>query len=111
MISRKERFLQRLQQVTEAHLSDKNFGVEALCREMGLSQPTLWRKIRKLTLLSPREYIRTARLKQASLMLENDTGSVTEIATAVGFVNKSYFSKCFQEMYGVLPSLYGNKKQ
>jgi len=110
MISRKEKFLQRLQQVTEAHLSDQNFNVKSLCQEMGLSQPTLWRKIREFTHLSPTEYIRFIRLQNASLMLEKDVGTVSEIAEAVGFGNKSYFSKCFQEQFGVPPSLYRSKQ-
>jgi AraC-like DNA-binding protein len=109
MMSRSERFLQKLGQVTDAHLSDQNFGVKALCQEMEMSQPTLWRKVRELTELTPQEYIRVARLQRASKMLEKDVGTVTEIAEEVGFGNKSYFAKCFQEQFGVVPSLYRSK--
>ena len=109
MISRKEKFLQRIQQVTEAHLSDQDFDVKSLCQEMEMSQPTLWRKVRELAELTPKEYIRSIRLKHASLMLEQDVATISEIAEAVGFGNKSYFSKCFQEQFGVLPSLYRSK--
>ncbi len=110
MISRNEKFLLRIQQVTEAHLSDQDFDVKSLCREMKLSQPTLWRKVRKLISMTPQEYIRAIRLQHAGLMLADDAGSVSEIAEAVGFGNKSYFAKCFQEQFGVVPSLYRSQQ-
>lgn len=106
IISRNERFLKRLQQVTEANLSDPKFGVKFLCEQMELSQPNLWRKVQEFMHQSRQEYIRTTRLKRASLMLKNDLGTVSEIADAVGFGNKSYFARCFQGQFGVVPSQY-----
>jgi len=109
LTSRNEKFLKRLDSIIELHLSDESFGVKTLSQKMQLSDTTLWRKVRQLTHLSPQEYIRITRLQHAGLMLEKDAGSVSEIADAVGFGNKSYFSKCFQERFGVAPSLYRSK--
>ncbi len=43
-------------------------------------------------------------------MLADDAGSVSEIAAAVGFSSNSYFSKCFREQFGVVPSLYRSQQ-
>jgi len=106
MISRKEKFLHRIQQVTETHLTDRDFDVKALCQEMKMSQPTLWRKVSEVTRLAPQQYIREVRLAHAGKMLAHDVATVSEIAETVGFSNKSHFSKCFKESFGIVPSLY-----
>jgi transcriptional regulator GlxA family with amidase domain len=109
VLSRNEKFLQQLNSVIESNMSDKTFGVKSLSQSLQMSEATLWRKVRKLTLLTPNEYIRKTRLQHASFMLAKDAGSVTEIAEEVGFSNNSYFAKCFQEQFGELPSSYRRK--
>lgn len=110
MISRNEKFLQQLNSVIESHISDKNFNVKSLSQSLQMSEPTLWRKVRKLTSLTPHQYLQKIRLQQAGLMLADDAGSVSEIAAAVGFSSNSYFSKCFREQFGVVPSLYRSQQ-
>ena len=109
MISRNEKFLQQLNSVIESHIADKKFGVKSLSQTMQMSETTLWRKVRKLTSLTPHQYLHKIRLQHASLMLVDDAGSVSEIAKAVGFCTPSYFCKCFREQFGVVPSLYRSK--
>ena len=106
MISRDERFLQRLQEIVEEHMSDRTFGVKSLSDKMKVSEPNLWKKVHRLTQMNPNQFIRQQRLQKASQMLYHDVGTVQEIAHAVGFNNKSYFAKCFQEQFGVPPSKY-----
>jgi len=39
-------------------------------------------------------------------LLDKQESNISEIAYQTGFSSPTYFSKCFQEEYGVLPSNY-----
>jgi len=105
-----EKFLNRLLDIVEAHLIEEDFGVEQLTKEIGMSQPQLWRKIQALVNQNPKVFIRSIRLQHAKKMLEQNAGNVAEVAFAVGLINLSYFARCFQEQYGHPPSYYKGKK-
>lgn len=106
-----EEFLQRLKSILEAQMEEEDFGVETLCHELGMSERHLQRKIRALTGQRPSELIRDARLERAKTLLQQHSGTVSEIAYAVGFNNLSYFAKCFRERFGITPSQVVNKAE
>ena len=97
------RFLEELANKMEENLQDELFGVEQLAENMAMSRSQLHRKLKAIANMSPSQYIRSFRLERAKELLEGKGGTVTEIAFAVGFNNPSYFAKCFQEQYGMLP--------
>ena len=99
-----DQFLRKVMGVVEARLSDENFSVEDLAREVAMSRSQLHRKLTALTNQSPSDFIRYMRLHRAMDLLKKNAGTVSETAYAVGFSGVSYFSKCFQEQFGVLPS-------
>lgn len=102
-------FLQKLVSLVEAHLSDTDFSVEHLQKELGISRMQLHRKLKALTGKSATEFIRTIRLKIAAEKLQAGQDNVSQIAYQVGFNSLSYFTKCFKEQFGVIPSGYGTK--
>lgn len=104
-----ERFLQKLVSLVEAHLSDTDFSVEHLQKELGISRMQLHRKLKALTDKSATEFIRTIRLKIAAEKLQAGQDNVSQIAYQVGFNSLSYFTKCFKEQFGVIPSAYAEK--
>jgi len=110
-ISRSELFLSEVNEIIREHLSDINFDVKYLSAELKISESTLRRKMQKITKTSPVELIRKTRLIHAGRMLRTDTGSISEIARAVGFRNLPYFSKCFHDYFGMKPSLYKKNKK
>jgi AraC-like DNA-binding protein len=97
-------FLDSLLDITESRFSDYTFGVDGLSREIGISRPQLYRKVFAITGRSPVSFIRDIRLQKALSLLKENKYNISEIAMEVGYNNPSYFSKCFQEKYGVNPS-------
>ncbi|MCB9088511.1 MAG: response regulator [Calditrichae bacterium] len=99
-----QQFLERLQKAVEENLSDENFQVEELCREIGMSRRQLLRKLNALLDCSPAFYIRRIRLERAKQLLEQRAGNVTEIAFEVGYGNLSAFTRAFKEAFHKSPS-------
>lgn len=98
-----DKFLQRVRQSIEQHLSDESFGVEALGDEIGMSRAQLYRKCKALTNYSPVELIRNTRLKRAQQMLAQGDETIAQVAYQVGFTAPSYFTKCYKEYFGENP--------
>ncbi len=97
-------FLKSFFILIQKHLNDSSFSVNFMTSELGISRPQLYRRIVEITGRSANHFIRDIRLRKAlSLLLENRY-SVSEIAYEVGFGTPSYFTKRFQEKYGVAPS-------
>ncbi len=103
-------FLERLQEIVEENLSDENFQVEELCREIGMSRRQLQRKLNALLDCSPAFYIRRIRMERAKQLLEQNAGNVTEIAFDVGYGNVSNFARAFRDAFQKSPSEFLKKE-
>ncbi|AQP53648.1 response regulator transcription factor [Vagococcus penaei] len=57
------------------------------------------------------EYLNTVRLKEAKRLLLESSFNMSEIATACGYSDLSYFSKLFKKCYGASPSKYRRENQ
>lgn len=101
-----EFFLNQLMDATESSWNRENFNVNLLSRHIGLSKSQLYRKIIALTGYSPNNFVREYRLEQAIKMIENKQGNIAQVAFESGFSNPGYFSKCFRNQFGMLPSEY-----
>lgn len=106
-----EKWLTKLMEIVENHLSDSSFDTPMLAKKIGLSRSQLHRKLVALTDQAPNQFIRLMRLRRAAQLLEQKSGNITEIAYEVGFNNISYFSSRFREQFGVLPSEYKNSSK
>lgn len=104
-----KQFLNQLHAIIQKNLSDSEFGVEDIGKEIGLSRVQLYRKVKAMTGSSVVDLLRKARLAKAKRLLESRSMSVSEVAYEVGFSAPSYFTKCFKEEYGMLPGEVGNK--
>lgn len=70
---------------------------------LNMSRSSLNRKIRGILDMTPNDYIRVERLKKAAVLLKDKSYKINEVCYAVGFSTPSYFAKCFQKQFGVLP--------
>jgi len=104
-LSSDSEFITKLSKVVEANLADENFGVKELARKTKISRTQLHRKIKSINNQSVSQFIREIRLNRAKELLQQDLGTVSEIAYKVGFGSPSYFIKCFHEYFGYPPGV------
>ncbi len=97
-------FLHKVREAIEANLDDETFSVIELSQQVSMSRSQLHRKLKALTGYGPNEIIRHIRLERARQLLEQKVGTVSEVAFRVGFNSLAYFSKCFSEHFGYMPS-------
>ena len=101
-----DKFLQQLNQAIDNDIADPALNLDLLCRRIGMSRASLYRKLMSATGLSPARYIQSVRLNLAARLLRETQISVSEVATASGFNSLIHFSASFRKHYGVPPSRY-----
>jgi AraC-like DNA-binding protein len=99
-------FIEKVTRIVVENLSDTDFNIDRLCREMAMSRTLFYIKLKSFTGKSPQDFIRVIRLERAASLLRSGR-SVTETATVTGFDNAKYFSTVFKKYFGVSPSKYG----
>lgn len=104
-----EKFVRKAVALVEANISNPEFLVEDLCRDMGMSRVYFYKKILALTDKTPSEFIRFIRLKRAADLLEKSQLFVNEVAFQVGFNDPKYFRKYFKDEFGQSPNEYKKK--
>jgi len=101
-----ENLMREITAAIEDHMFDSDFNVTMLQDTVGIGQKLLYRKVKQITGMTPVEYMRTVRLEKAARLLSEGRFSISEVMYMVGFTKPGYFSKCFQETFGVTPSAY-----
>ncbi len=99
-------FLQKARLLVEQHLQDGEYGVEQLANDLCMERTGLYKKLKSLSDTTPVAFIRNIRLQRAAVLLKEGKMTVNEIAESTGFGSSSYFTKCFKNAFGVLPSEY-----
>lgn len=83
----------------------RTFDITALSKRLHVSRPYFTQIFTRETGLPPAAYLTKLRLTKAkSLMTDNPSLSVAEVARAVGFDNPARFSKAFVRTEGLSPS-------
>ena len=98
-------FVDKATRLIVENLSDSEFTIDRLCREMAMSRTLFYVKLKSYTGKSPQDFIRIIRLERAATLLRNGR-SVTDVAALAGFDNPKYFSTVFKKYFGVSPSKY-----
>ena len=106
-----EKIIEKAKSVIEANISNPDFSVKTLCDELGMTNSTLYRKMKGILNMMPNEFIRNIRLRRAAQLLEDPAFDIAEAAYSIGFNDPSYFSACFKKQYGVTPSAYQKGKR
>ena len=104
-----EIFLNQLVDYTEKDWHKANLKVADYCKNLGVSKSQLYRIMTRLIGKSLNTYLKEYRLNNALKLIKTKSGNISQIAFETGFNSPAYFSKCFQESFGILPSNYLKK--
>jgi len=102
-------FIVRLQEIIQANLSDPEFKINDIAEMVHMSRASFYRKIKGVLNMTPNDYLRLERLKTAARLLRDKRYHINEVCYMVGFSSTSYFAKCFQKQFGVLPKKYASE--
>ena len=101
-------FAQQLLSFVESNMGNSDADVAQMAEACAVSRSVLERKMKSLMGITPADFLREARLKQARQLLRNSDMTVSEIAFSCGFSDPKYFSRCFRQSAGMSPTDYKN---
>jgi DNA-binding response OmpR family regulator len=101
-----ELFLEKVNEAIHGNIEDTGFDVEKLARLVNMSRPTLYRKIKMISDLTPNELINITRLKKAAELLAEGHYRIYEITDMVGYGSQTNFGRNFLKQFGMTPSEY-----
>lgn len=104
-----EDFLNLFIEYTEREWTNTTINAEKISKNLGFSKSQLYRKVTSVTGKSPNRFLRDYRLEKALDLMDKKKDHINKIAFDTGFNSPAYFSKCFQESFGVLPSAYSKQ--
>lgn len=104
-----EEFMNKCTGIILGNIEDPEFSVNTLAQELGMSRTSVFTKIKGIIGMTPNDFIKITRLKKACRMMVESEYRVTEIGFLVGFSSSSYFAKCFQKQFGMLPTEFIKK--
>ncbi|TLX72787.1 response regulator [Labilibacter sediminis] len=99
-------FLEKIQNHVIQNLDSDELSVESTAKELGMSRPVLYRKIKALTDLSPQQFVMNIKLKEAARIMKEENKNISETAFMVGFSDPKYFSQTFKKHFGMTPTQY-----
>jgi AraC family transcriptional regulator len=85
---------------------DAALSLGTLAKESGLSPYYFLRTFEGLTGLTPHQYVRRARLREAATRLLTEPGKVLDVALDCGFGDVSNFNRAFRAEFGGSPRMF-----
>ncbi len=99
-------YITRIKKFIEQNITEPEYDVADLCRDLGTSRMQLYRKLKATVGYSANELIRKIRLhKAAELLLRGDL-NIAQVTYEVGFSDLQYFRMCFKDEFEQTPSQY-----
>lgn len=100
---------QKLVECIETHISETDFGVEQLAKDMGMSRSQLYMQCNETLDRTPAAFIQEIKIKRAMQLLDSHQYRINEVAYKVGFTDPKYFAKVFKKRVGMSPTQYSCK--
>ena len=99
-----QEFLDKLNDIITGNIMNQDIDLPFVTDKMAMSHSTFYRKVKALTGMTAKEYIRKFRLQHCYKLLERGDYNVTEAAMMTGFNQMSHFRETFKKEFGILPS-------
>lgn len=97
--------LEKVENIVSVHMSNEDFKVIDLAKEIGYSQRQFTRLLKEYTGMSPVQFILEIRLQKAYHLLQKKVyPTLNEVKYEIGMSSTSYFNKKFKERFGILPN-------
>lgn len=97
--------LSKLDQVIMERIDDENLSVFDLANAMAASERQVYRLVKKLTGMTPFEYVAEIRMKYVDYLIrKNKVRNPSEAARSIGLKNVTSFSKQYEKKFGVKPA-------
>ena len=106
---REEAFILKLNQIVENNISNSEFSMDEIADQLFMSRSAMYAKIKAISGQTPNNFVRLMRLRKAAELLRSgENYKINEVCYLVGFSSPSYFAKCFQQQFGILPGDFVN---
>lgn len=99
-----EDFIEQCTKIILDNLDNTDFSINSLAQELNMSRTSVFTKIKGIMGMTPNDFIKVTKLKTAAKLLAEGKYRISEITYIVGFSSSSYFAKCFQKQFGILPT-------
>lgn len=106
-----DEFMERVMRSVNANMSDCNYNIDSLAKDVGISRTQLHRKMKEITGISSGKFLRNLRMEQAAKLLREGKVNVSQVADKVGYQDLAHFSTAFKTYFGVSPSEYQEIQQ
>lgn len=96
-----QRVVEAITKIKDGFREKLNF--ENIAKSIGMSESSLYHNFKKVTAMTPLEFQKSLRLREAKQMLLNQSVDASEVAFAVGYESPSQFSREYSRMFGLPP--------
>lgn len=103
-------FIDKLNKIIEDNIVQEDITVPFLAENMNMSHATFYRKVKALTNMTAKEYVRKKKLQHCYEMLKTGEHNVNEVAFLTGFKQLAHFREVFKAEFGILPSDVNKQK-
>ncbi|MEL6864499.1 MAG: ATP-binding protein [Bacteroidota bacterium] len=104
-----QEWLASFEYFVQNNIADSFLSVSTLADKFSMSEATLFRQMKRITGLSPAQYLKEVRLEKALRILENHQyNSIAKVAYEVGYSDPNSFTRAFKRRFGKPPSKFIN---
>ncbi len=102
--SEDDKWLEGFEKYIKTIYLNNQISIPDIANHQAMSESGLLRRLKRLTGLSPMQYVQELRLQEAFALLSEGHNSVQQVALKVGYNDPRNFSRAFKNRFGKLPS-------